>query len=76
MFGMTIGGYRNISNSGDNVTHPETATSTSMEHISISKHTFDTPNESLEDLRKVLNKVDYDKDSTDPKTLNTAKHTL
>jgi len=40
-----------------------------MEHISISKHTFDTLVESLEDLRKVLNNVDYEKDSTDPKNI-------
>ncbi len=40
-----------------------------MEHISISKYTFDTIVENIETLQKVLSKVDYDKDSTDPENI-------
>lgn len=37
-----------------------------MENITLSKFTFDSLVENIEELKKVLNKVDYDKDSTDP----------
>ena len=43
-----------------------------MEHISISKYTFDTIVENIETLQKVLNKVDYEKDHHDPKNIEYA----
>jgi len=43
-----------------------------MEHISISKYTFDTIVENIEDLKRVLNRVDYEKDHYDPKNIEYA----
>ena len=43
-----------------------------MEHISISKYTFDSLVESIEDLQRVLNKVNYEKDHYDPKNIEFA----
>ena len=40
-----------------------------MEHITISKFTFDTLVENIEDLKKVLNQVNYDKDHSDPRNI-------
>lgn len=40
-----------------------------MEHISISKFTFDSLVESVEDLKQVLNRVNYDSDHTDPRNI-------
>lgn len=40
-----------------------------MEHITISKFMFDTIIESVEDMSRVLNKVDYDSDPSDPKNI-------
>jgi len=43
-----------------------------MEHITISKFTFDTLVESVQELSKVLNNVDFDKDHSDPKNIKHA----
>ncbi len=40
-----------------------------MEQITISKFTFDTLVENIEDLKKVLNQVNYDKDHSDPRNI-------
>ena len=41
-----------------------------MEQITISKFIFDSLVESVEDLKQVLNRVNYDSDHTDPRISN------
>ena len=42
---------------------------TCMEQITISKFIFDSLVESVEDLKQVLNRVNYDSDHTDPRNI-------
>jgi len=40
-----------------------------MEQITISKFTFDSLVETVEDLKQVLNRVNYESDHTDPRNI-------
>ncbi len=40
-----------------------------MEQITISKFTFDTLVENIQELKNVLNKVDYEQDHSDPRNI-------